>query len=543
MNRAREIVGWGEFCGIVPSLDATTVDCRPRHGRQADAVRVESQHTPMGTCVRIGADTAPRASRRRGPRRRGPGGYSRWPWLDCEIVQKRHFEIRDPVHTFIELDPVELQVLKSAPLQRLRHIHQLALSSLVYPGASHRRFEHSLGVMHVAGRVYDVVTRPDKLSDEIRDVVPESGSLEDAVSRSLVRLAALCHDTGHLPFSHAAESELLPEGWDHERITCEILRSAEMRAVWDGMTHRPDPEQLTKIALGPRQVEKLGLGLAFTPWEAILAEMVVGDSFGADRIDYLLRDSLHLGVAYGRFDHDRLIETLRILPAATEERDSPPAFAQREPQLGIEHGGVEAAEGLWLARYFMFGQVYFHHTRLIYDQHLKDFLTAWLPGGRFPTDVASHLALSDAEVMSAIRAAARDPGAPGHDPARRIIDRDHFRVVYQRLPIDGSFAVKALYEAAVKEYGAENIRYGGSPKRSDADFPVLNRNGSIVPVVSLSVVLADLPVSRNEYVFANPEIREKVELWLGEERQRIVDDTLRVQAAAESLNEDGEEQQ
>lgn len=139
-------------------------------------------------------------------------------------MPKRHFEVRDPVHTFVHLDVVERAAMDSEPLQRLRHIHQLALSMLVYPGATHRRFEHSLGVMEIAGRIYDVATRPDKLSDLVRDIVPERGSLEDAVSRSLVRLAALCHDVGHLPFSHAAEEDLFPAGYDHERMTYDIMR-------------------------------------------------------------------------------------------------------------------------------------------------------------------------------------------------------------------------------------------------------------------------------------------------------------------------------
>jgi hypothetical protein len=216
--------------------------------------------------------------------------------------------------------------------------------------------------------------------------------------------------------------------------------------------------------------------------------------------------------------------------------------AKPEPQLGIERGGVEAAEGLWLARYFMFSQVYFHPTRLIYDQHLKDFLVAWLPGDSFRTDVAGHLELTDAEVTVAMRAAARDAGLPGHDAARRILERDHFRVVYQRLPADGSFEVAALYQAAVEEFGPENIRYGGSPKRGDADFPVRNRDGSIVPVVSLSAVLADLPVSRNEYVFAAPELRDQVESWISEEREKIINEALAQQAAEESLSANGEEQ-
>jgi uncharacterized protein len=456
-------------------------------------------------------------------------------------MSKKHPEIRDPVHTFIAFDPSEKRVIDSNPFQRLRNIHQLALSYLVYPGASHRRFEHSLGVMEIVGRIYDTVTRPDKLSDEIREVVPEKDSLEDQVSRSLLRLAALCHDLGHLPFSHAAEDELLPEGYDHERMTYEILRSEEMREIWRSMPHKPDPDDIAKIALGPRKLEKLGGGLTFSPWEGILAEMLVGDSFGADRIDYLLRDSLHTGVAYGRFDHHRLIQTLRILPAATTEEGGDENGSRREPQLGVERGGIESAEALWLARYFMFSQVYFHHARLIYDLHLKDFLSEWLEGGRFPVDVPGHLALTDAEVTVAMRAAAKDRGAPGHDAARRILERDHFRVVYQLRPEDSSFDVAALHRAAEEKFDPENIRYGGSPKRGDADFPVLDRDGSSVAAISLSQVLANLPVSRDEYLFAPAELREEAERWIEAERGTIIESAYAAQAAEEDMeNEEGE---
>lgn len=451
-------------------------------------------------------------------------------------MTKNHFEIRDPVHNFVAFKSVERKVIDSAPFQRLRNIHQLALSYLVYPGASHRRFEHSIGVMEVVGRIYDTVTRPDKVTDEVRDVVPEKGGLDDQISRSLLCLAALCHDLGHLPFSHAAEDELLPAGYDHERMTYEILRCEEMRAIWQSMPHRPDPDEIAKIALGPRKLEKLGGDLVFSPWQGILAEMLVGDSFGADRIDYLLRDSLHTGVAYGRFDHHRLIQTLRILPAATTEAGAEEIAPKGEPQLGIERGGIEAAEGLWLARYFMFSQVYFHPTRLIYDLHLKDFLAAWLDEGRFPIDVKGHLDLSDVEITTAMRAAALDKGDPGHDAARRILCRDHFRVVYQRRPEDRSFEVKAIDQATREKFGPENVRYGGSPKRGDADFPVLDRDGSSVPAISLSSVLANLPVSRDEYVFAPQEHRDEIEQWIEKEREQIVERALAVQAAGEDMS-------
>lgn len=151
--------------------------------------------------------------------------------------------------------------------------------------------------MEFAGQSFDTVTREDKLTDAVREVVPARGSMDYAYARNALRMAALLHDTGHLPFSHAAEDELLPEGFDHERITGEIIHSGDMRAVWETMTVPPKPELIAKIALGPRTVEKLDLPLSFDTWEAILAEMVTGDVFGADRIDYLLRDSLHTGVA------------------------------------------------------------------------------------------------------------------------------------------------------------------------------------------------------------------------------------------------------
>ena len=176
--------------------------------------------------------------------------------------------------------------------------------------------------MELAGRVFDVVTRSDKLSDEVRSIVPDPRDAEFGYWRRTLRIAALCHDLGHLPFSHAAEEELLPQGWDHERLTRELIYSDELREICGSMRPAPQPEDLTRLALGPRTVEKLKLGLDFTPWQAILAEIIVGDAFGADRIDYLLRDSLHLGVAYGRFDHNRLVETLRILPTPTTPEDA-----------------------------------------------------------------------------------------------------------------------------------------------------------------------------------------------------------------------------
>src|SRR6266540_2337616 len=134
-------------------------------------------------------------------------------------VAKEFNEIRDPLQVFVEADPDELAVVDSSPFQRLRHIHQLATTYLIYPGATHRRFEHSLGVMELASRVYDVVVDQDH-QDAVRRFLPILADRERlGYWRRVLRMAALCHDIGHLPFSHAAERELLPAGTDHEVMT------------------------------------------------------------------------------------------------------------------------------------------------------------------------------------------------------------------------------------------------------------------------------------------------------------------------------------
>lgn len=456
----------------------------------------------------------------------GPRG-----WLTVRVPKRRH-EVRDAVHVFISFDGDERAIIDSPPFQRLRHVHQLALTYLVYPGAVHKRFEHSLGVMELAGRIFDTVTREDKVTDAVREILPGDKALP--YWRATLRMAALCHDMGHLPFSHAAEDELLPDGWDHERVTREIVRSSQLRAVWDGMRPRPEPDDVVKLALGPRKVEKLRLDLSFDPWQAILAEIIVGDVFGADRMDYLLRDSLHAGVAYGRFDHHRLIDTLRILPSPSEG-----GADGAEPQLGCERGGLESAEALMLARYFMFAQVYYHPVRLAYNEHLKDFLKAWLPGGVFPTDAEGHLDRDDHSVLVAIKAAARDPSAKGHDPARRIVQRDHFRIADHRQPDDTgarAVAVRAVAEAARGEFGDDVVRYGASPRRGEPpDFPVQERDGRSVSSLSLSDVLSKLPAARDEYVLADAGIRDELKRWIEQNREGIIEDALSEQASEEEV--------
>ena len=434
------------------------------------------------------------------------------------MIKNTH-EIRDPIHVFIRLDSDERKVLDSPPFQRLRHIHQLALTYLVYPGATHKRFEHSLGVMELASRIYDVVTEPENIYQEskaVRDIIPKHREFDHLKWKRILRLAALCHDLGHLPFSHASE-ELLPDGWDHERITMEVILSEEMADIWKEIDLQP--EHVAKLAIGPKK-SKDYMNVDLDEWESILSEIITGDVFGADRMDYLLRDSYHAGVAYGKFDHYRLIDTMRILPKQE-------TGGSQEPVLGVEEGGLESAEALLLARYFMFSQIYFHPVRLIYDEHLSDFLKSWLDGGMFPIDYEEHLKYTDNEVISAMLSIAKDKSHPAHLHADRIVHRRHFRSIYRSTAEDRKLSIfkpgRKIYEAASEKFGEENVKHVEKTQtRRRNDFPVLVQGARIAGAASEKETFSGVPLASCAHVFVSPEMRDEADDWLSQNRQRIL---------------------
>lgn len=425
-------------------------------------------------------------------------------------------EFRDPIHVFIRLRDDEREVLDTLPVQRLRYIHQLGLTYLVYPGTTHKRFEHVLGVLEVASQIYDVVTSrsrirelPSDQKETVEELLPEEEWKLEKWRRTL-RMAALLHDLGHLPFSHAAEEDLLPEDWDHERLTKDIILESDISDKLEEADLRP--EEVAKLAVGPKKFDD-----PFDEWERLLSEIITSDVFGADRIDYLLRDSYHAGVAYGKFDHHRLIDTLRILPDPRQGS---------APKLGVDEGGLHSAEALLLARYYMFTQLYFHDTRRIYDIHLQDFLSEWLEGGTFNTSVDEHLDYSDISILYEISKAAEDDSAPGHDAAKRIIERRHFKRIYKRNPDDIAItedAAQAVCDALSERFGAEYVRFDSEfGKDISIDFPILSKEGRVESALAQSETLENIPPVAVEYVYVSPEMREDAQDWLDENLKDIL---------------------
>lgn len=389
------------------------------------------------------------------------------------------------------------------------------MSYLVYPGATHKRFEHSLGVMELAGRVFDVVTANHNVHPTVREVVPEIARTDSlGYWRKVLRMAALCHDIGHLPFSHAAEKELLPDSWDHERITAELIRSDELLTIWQSMTPPLNPEHVAKVSVGQEKMPDT----EFTNWEALLSEIISGEALGIDRMDYLLRDSHHAGVAYGKFDHHRLVDTMRILPDPIE--------LSNEPTLGVEIGGIHSSEALLLARYFMFVQVYHHRVRVAYDFHLKQFLQAWLPQSGFSINLATHQELTDDEVLAAMAAASRDSSYAGHEAADRIVTRKHFRHLYT--PNRGDKErheepLEAVFRAAAAECGEEMVHKSDyTQSTAELGFPVLEPAGNVVSSHEISNVLHNIPIVDVGYILVAPEIAVYAIQWFGENKESIL---------------------
>ncbi|MCS7124035.1 MAG: HD domain-containing protein [Candidatus Bathyarchaeota archaeon] len=228
-------------------------------------------------------------------------------------------EIKDPVYGYIYITEREKEVIDSYPVQRLRRLRQLAGAEYVYPGANHTRFEHSVGVMYLAGKVVE--------NSHISQIVSE----EDVEA---VRIAGLLHDVGHGPFSHVFEHLLTKKlNKTHEDITMWLIRNSELKDVIGRLGHRP--EYIAELAAG---------SLPGNP-KAFLNQIVRG-SIDVDKLDFVVRDTYHTGAEYGFVDIFRLIHSLDVL----------------DGNLAVDIGALSTLESFIIARIESFKSIYFHRV-------------------------------------------------------------------------------------------------------------------------------------------------------------------------------------
>ncbi|MBI1722597.1 MAG: HD domain-containing protein [Gemmatimonadetes bacterium] len=228
--------------------------------------------------------------------------------------------VRDLLWQNIALEPAALDVVDTPAFQRLRYVRQLGHAFLVYPGATHSRFEHALGAYWLARRALDTLRAQEG-----------GGAISDA-DALFIRLAALLHDIGHYPFSHALEEAGFTS---HETLAAELLARPPLAEVLDAHGFARPAEVFGALIGGASDHPLAGL---------------ISGSIDVDKIDYLKRDALMCGVPYGEVDVDRLLACL-----AVTERDG-------GRTIGILEKGIAALESLLFAKYQMYRNVYWHHA-------------------------------------------------------------------------------------------------------------------------------------------------------------------------------------
>lgn len=411
------------------------------------------------------------------------------------------FKICDPVHGFIRFNEWEKKVINSAPFQRLRYIKQMGVAYLLYPGANHTRFEHSLGVMELVTRIYDSMTSPYHLEKTPSHLIPSSKD-EREYWRQILRFAALCHDLGHLPFSHTAERDLLSEG-GHERMTIRIIQSPLMRSLWSSFGPHAESDIL-KLAVCEKELKACGIATELSDWEKVLSQAITDDNFGADRIDYLIRDARYTGVGYGHFDFHQLIDTLRILPSLQETN----TFS-----IGVSRSGIQSVESLWIARYLMYARVYHHPKARVYTLHMSRFMCDYYQEVGFPEDPEAYLKETDFAILTAV-------SKSEHLDARILMkQKPSFKEIpLKNFPLECSeeciFKLKQAFSKDILIDHLPQIHFG-EEKHHSRYFSVIDEEGQTVLSVNTSTFLRDIPQGGSSfYLFANKERIEEVKNWI-----------------------------
>jgi HD superfamily phosphohydrolase len=414
----------------------------------------------------------------------------------------RLYEVRDPIYGFITFNEWEKEIINTPVFQRLRRIRQLALTDMVYPGAMHTRFEHSLGVMHLASLMYDKIIEKEENLKILKESPMQYEPTGIKRQRQIIRLAALFHDIGHGPFSHTSD-EIFPinpmtdKPYKHEQYSGEVIENTLKKAIEENEYNK------SNYNIKAEEISALLSGDTKAIGEKIFWKILISSQLDADRCDYLLRDSYHTGVKYGVFDHSRLINTIAL------SKDPETDF----PVIAINEGGWHIAEAIMIARYKVFIQILFHKTRRAYDYHLQEAMKAVLPDKLLPSpdDIDDFLALDDVVMWNMFCNNQSD------FDCNSIISRNHIRVVYYTPEVpeladeeEKDIAKEKLNNAGIwnHEDKAEAIWY--NKEASDEKIWIISkRDNKIKPLNEYSSIVENMGEVKQIRLYVKPKDRKK----------------------------------
>lgn len=275
-------------------------------------------------------------------------------------------EVRDPVHGSIAIQDSEIPIVEHLFFQRLRNIKQLGFSEFSFPGATHTRYIHSIGVMHVSTMAFDRLFKNSLGNPEVQRL------------RQTLRMGCLLHDIGHAPLSHSTESVMpkvselkLPsvfmKGVNPERQATH--EDYTVKSIADSSFTQSFMKVRNQFGIEPFAVAELVLGYTANPEYFTLnginyfplLHQLVSSEIDCDRMDYLLRDSYFCGVSYGQYDLDWIQENLEI------------CYLAGEASLGISEKAVSTFDDFLLSRFHMFLMVYFHYRAVCLEQMLYKY--------------------------------------------------------------------------------------------------------------------------------------------------------------------------
>ena len=303
-------------------------------------------------------------------------------------------EVRDPIHGSIKILDEEISILEAPFFQRLRNIKQLGFSEFVFPGATHTRYIHSIGVMEVSTKVFNQVFKHlDFDADIIR-------------LRETVRLACLLHDIGHAPLSHTTEFVMpnvfdlkLPNHFAPKENRQATHEDYTIKSIVDSSFTQSFKKVEDKFGIKPDQVAELIVGETNNPeyftHKGInyfpLMHQLVSSEMDCDRMDYLLRDSYFCGVSYGKFDLDWIVDNLKS------------CVVDGKAYVGISERAVATFDDFLLCRFHMFLMVYFHYKSVCLEKMLERYFVNSNQEYKIPANIEEYLNHDDHFLMKVLR--------------------------------------------------------------------------------------------------------------------------------------------
>ena len=335
--------------------------------------------------------------------------------------------INDPVHGFIKI-PYEIifDIMEHRCFQRLRRISQTGLLSLIFPGATHTRFHHAIGAMHLMFNALEILKQKGvKISTE-----EEKGAM----------LAVLLHDVGHGPFSHALEN-ILMDNWHHEKLS--LLLMEQLNEEFSG--------ELT-IAIQMFQGK----------YHRKFFNQLISSQLDVDRLDYLKRDSFYTGVSEGNINTQRILSTLNVL----------------DNELVLDEKGIYSIEHYLVARMFMYWQVYYHKAAVLAEnllikimnraktlvsqnvkveasENLKYFLYRESSTEATEEDIVRFMELDDTDVLQAIKSWKNHEDFVLSYLCKTVINRKFPKIIYSSTPFSDDLVQEKVRETNL-HFGIEN---------------------------------------------------------------------------------------